>query len=690
MDKFALNYSTKNIPLPSKKTYLKHLTDKVEKFIKRVRWKVKFFESEDNDQTEQTEKYGFKTMKCPPSHPDLKNFENDLLDLIQNITFKPTRNDFQTKLREDIQTINASKNAFVPADKTRNFYELSKSEYDKLYEENITNTYMKDLNSTYDTINTEAKEIATKLKLGDRIECLAKQNAFITIKDHKPNFENNTKCRLINPAKSEIGKISKKLLENINKTVRNATQVKQWHKSEDTIEWFKNLKYKRTSFFVQFDIVEFYPSITKELLSKALTFAKRFIDIPEEHEKIILHARKSLLFTQKDPWVKKSGDPNFDVTMGSFDGAEVCELVGLYILDKLGEKYGREKCGLYRDDGLGCFRGSGPKSERIKKDFIEIFDTEIELKITIETNLKVVNFLDVTFDLKKGTFKPYSKPNNDIMYINTDSNHPPNIIKYIPSMISDRISKISSNEQIFRKAAPQYNNALKSSGYNEKITYKKQPTNNRKSRPRKIIWFNPPWSMNVRTNVAKRFLAILDKNFPKNHKFRKILNRNCVKVSYSCLPNMSSIISSHNKKVLSEPVQPEDNPDCNCRNKATCPLNGKCQQSDVVYQCHIQSSIDDAGKYYIGLTGNTFKSRWNTHKFTLNHEESTNHTQLSNHYWDLKRNEVEPILSWEIIDHASSYRNGSKRCNLCLTEKFNIITSKRELVNTKSELISKC
>ena len=91
--------------------------------------------------------------------------------------------------------------------------------------------------------------------MGDRVECLAKQSAFITIKDHKPNFENNTKCRLINPAKSEIGKISKKLLENINKTVRNATQVKQWHKSEDTIEWFKNIKYKRTSFFVQFDIV---------------------------------------------------------------------------------------------------------------------------------------------------------------------------------------------------------------------------------------------------------------------------------------------------------------------------------------------------------------------------------------------------------------------------------------------------
>ena len=103
---------------------------------------------------------------------------------------------------------------------------------------------------------------------------------------------------------TEIGKISKKLLEKINKTICEATKVKQWHKSEDTIKWFRNIKKKRKSFFVQFDIVEFYPSITKELLQKSLDFAKRYKNITEEQEQIILHSRKSLLFTQDGPWEK--------------------------------------------------------------------------------------------------------------------------------------------------------------------------------------------------------------------------------------------------------------------------------------------------------------------------------------------------------------------------------------------------
>ena len=606
------------------------------------------------------------------------------------MSFKPVRNQFQQTLQNDIRTINTSKNAFIPADKTRNFYELSKDKYDKLYKDNVTKTYKKSCTLDYDTINAEAREIAKTLDLDDRIKCMAKQTAFITLKDHKPGFENDPKCRLINPAKSEIGKISKKLLENINKTVRESTHVNQWHRSEDTIEWFKNIKRKKKSFFVQFDIVEFYPSITKNLPHKALNFAKRYVEITEAHENIILHSRKSLLFTPDSSWEKVSGDPNFDVTMSSFDGAEICELVGLFVLDALKRKYGLAKCSLYRDDGLGCFNTSDPPCDTIRQDFIDLFHKEFDLKITIETNQKVVHFLDVTFNLRNGTFKPYSKPNNDLMYIHTNSNHPPNIIKYIPSMISDRVSKISSNKKIFKRAAPQYNQALKSSGYKETLTYKPKSNNNRRKRHRQIIWFNPPLSLNVKTNVAKRFLAIVSKNFPKNHKFRKIFNRNTIKVSYSCLPNMSRIISTHNKKVLSKPP-PTTDQTCNCRNKRNCPLKGKCLQSNIIYPCHIKSSANDPGKFYIGLTGNTFKDRWNSHNFTMRNRDAQNHTQLSNYFWELKDSGItNPLLSWEIIDRARSYTNGAKTCNLCLTEKFHIITSNRELVNKRTELISKC
>ena len=83
-----------------------------------------------------------------------------------------------------------------------------------------------------------------------------------------------------------------------------------------------------------------------------------------------MHSRKSLRFNRTDIWIKKNGDPDFDVRMGSFDGAESCELVGLYILHILGEKYRKHRICLYRDDGLTCFGyTSGPQAGRIRKDF---------------------------------------------------------------------------------------------------------------------------------------------------------------------------------------------------------------------------------------------------------------------------------------------------------------------------------
>jgi hypothetical protein len=91
--------------------------------------------------------------------------------------------------------------------------------YNKLLQKNITKTYKKITPDTASSINNEAKDIATKLNLADRINITAEREAFITLKDHKPNFKNNPTCRLINPAKSEIGKVSKQLLDRINQKV---------------------------------------------------------------------------------------------------------------------------------------------------------------------------------------------------------------------------------------------------------------------------------------------------------------------------------------------------------------------------------------------------------------------------------------------------------------------------------------
>ena len=162
----------------------------------------------------------------------------------------------------------------------------------------------------------------------------------------------------------------------------------------------------------------------------------------------------------------------------------------------MGETYGVKNLGLYRDDGLAYFRNlGGPACDRIRKDMISLFKDKFGLKITISTNLKVVNFLDVTLNLLTGLYQPFKKPNDTPVYINVNSNHPPNIIKTIPEIILKRISDISSNEDIFKQAAPYYNNALSNSGYKDKISYTKEQERNPKNRGRNIIWFNPPYDI---------------------------------------------------------------------------------------------------------------------------------------------------------------------------------------------------
>ena len=83
----------------------------------------------------------------------------------------------------------------------------------------------------FDTVNKVAKDLSTKLKIEDRMEYMAKQQAFITLKDHKDNFVEKPTCRLINPAKSELGLVSKQMIERINNSVRNQTQNKPMEKS---------------------------------------------------------------------------------------------------------------------------------------------------------------------------------------------------------------------------------------------------------------------------------------------------------------------------------------------------------------------------------------------------------------------------------------------------------------------------
>ena len=108
--------------------------------------------------------------------------------------------------------IKSSPDVYAFADKTTNIYKLPPQDYRKLLHENITKSYKKSPTRLEKSINLEAKEIAAGVKLDDRIEYMAKAPAYITLKDHKDNFRSAHPCRLINPCKGEIGKISKSIL----------------------------------------------------------------------------------------------------------------------------------------------------------------------------------------------------------------------------------------------------------------------------------------------------------------------------------------------------------------------------------------------------------------------------------------------------------------------------------------------
>ena len=318
-----------------------------------------------------------------------------------------------------------------------------------MLEKEITKEYKKAKDDDLNKLNKEDKVIAEELGIEDRLFAFQKREAFISIKDHKDNFQNNTKCRLINAAKSDLGKVSKKILSRIVTSVKEKTSLNQWKNTDSVINWFTELENKKNLSFIQFDICEFYPSITEKLLKEALNHAKNYTDITEEDTKIILQTKKALLFENGDPWIKK-GNKSFDVTMGSWDGAEACEVVGLFLLSKLSH-INSMNVGLYRDDGLAVCQLRPRQVELLKKKICKIFQ-ECGLKITIEANLKSVNFLDVNFNLETGIYRPFMKPNDTPLYVHANSNHPPGILKNIPESVNTRLSKISANEEVFKQA----------------------------------------------------------------------------------------------------------------------------------------------------------------------------------------------------------------------------------------------
>ena len=193
-----------------------------------------------------------------------------------------------------------------------------------------------------------------------------------------------------------------------------------------------------------------------------------------------------------------------------------------------------------------------------------------------------------------------------------------------------------------------YKEALTKSGFDMIYTPVIESNNleRKNTRKRKIIWFNPPYSMNVETNIGKTFLKLVKKHFPCNNNFHKKFNKNAIKISYSCMRNISSIIASHNISVL-RPKAKEYG--CNCRNKESCPLQNQCLTPKVIYEATVVNNSDDEKRVYFLASDTTFKERYRNHTRDFNHEHHSECTELSKYIWNLKRNKKIPSIEWKIV-----------------------------------------
>ena len=230
----------------------------------------------------------------------------------------------------------------------------------------------------------------------------------------------------------------------------------------------------------------------------------------------ILQAANSFLYSDSSAWIKKKGD-TFDITMGGFHGAEVCDLVGLYLLSQLVQVLPKGWIGLYRDDRLAVSSASRRQNDIMKKEICRIFEQN-GLSITIQANCKKVHFLDITMELDTGIYHPYMKENDHPVYVNTCSNHPPMVLKNIPMGVNRRLSNISSSKEVFDTFKTPYQEALNKSGHKHTLEYTptKELTTRRKNRRKKETVFNHPFSLNVVSRARISYICWIPASPPDN------------------------------------------------------------------------------------------------------------------------------------------------------------------------------
>ena len=181
--------------------------------------------------------------------------------------------------------------------------------------------------------------------------------------------------------------------------------------------------------------------------------------------------------------------------IGSGDGAEITELIDLFLLYQISQVekiVPKEDLGAFRDDYLIVTGKNRRDNERIKKALIKLFK-KYGLDIEISLNLTEVNYLDVNLNLENGRYNPYFKTNDNLTYVHRSSNHWKLILEQIPKGIEKRLNTISSTKFEFNQTKQVFQDALENAGYRHTLKWKEEESirPRRKLRKKEVCFYNP-------------------------------------------------------------------------------------------------------------------------------------------------------------------------------------------------------
>ena len=157
----------------------------------------------------------------------MDKFEAEMIGMVKEIKFRKMRNNIQQKMYEDMRRIKESNGIFVKSDKSGNLYEITKGKYKQMMFKEVVKHCRKAPPDLERELNRKAKMLAHRLGIVDRVEKYNTKNCFITIKDHKGDLKTNPECRVINPAKTQIGRVSKIIVQDICASLRLALNINQ-------------------------------------------------------------------------------------------------------------------------------------------------------------------------------------------------------------------------------------------------------------------------------------------------------------------------------------------------------------------------------------------------------------------------------------------------------------------------------